>query len=391
MDPGGVHEREATVLNTYLSRDAARRLRHGAPWLKREDIVSMDGTPVPGEAVQLRDEEGHLLGLADVDLESSYTVRRLGTPEETVEGLIPRHLRHALERRAQLVDDPRFSRIVNDDGDGLPGLIVDRYDQHFVVQTFTRSMDARIQEVTRAIVEVAGATSVLLRNDTPRRKQLGLPVQRPHVLYGSPPRWCRVLELGARFTVDLTYGLNTGYHYDQRELRRFVARMAQGARVLDASCNVGGLFVHAGLHGARGILAFDGNADAADLARENAEANGLLGRVRVETGKSGQVLRSLTDVFDLVLLDTPAVASDETFIEQVRLALRRTRHGGRLLLVGYHPPLTVGAFDELVATACEQEQRLAFRLIRLGLPPDHPTLVGSPAADYLDAVALEVT
>lgn len=379
------------MLHTTLSRDAARRLRHGAPWLKREDILDIDGTPVLGEPVQLRDEDGQVLGLADVDLESTYPVRRLGLPDESVEGLLPRHLRHALGRRAHLVDDPRFCRLINDDGDGLPGLIVDRYDQHFVIQTFTRAMDARQQEIARAIVEVAGAASVLLRNDSPRRKALGLPVQRPHVLYGTPPRWCRLLELGARFTVDLTYGLNTGYHYDQRELRRFVARLAHGARVLDPNCNVGGLFVHAGLHGARQIFAFDSNADAADLARENAEANGLLGRVRVEVGKSAQVLRGINDVFDLVLLDMPEVGSDEAFIEQVRLGLRRTRHGGRLLLAGYHPPLTLGAFDELVATACEQEQRLAFRLSRLGMPPDHPTLVGSPGSDYLDAVALEVT
>lgn len=379
------------MLHTTLSRDAARRLRHGAPWLKREDIVSMDGTPIQGEPVQLRDEDGRVLGLADVDLESSYAVRRLGLPNEPVEGLLPRHLRRALKRRTHLVDDPRFCRLVNDDGDGLPGLIVDRYDQHFVVQTFTRAMDARQQELARALVEVADAGSVLLRNDTPRRRQLGLPVQRPHVLSGTPPRWCRLLELGARFTVDLTYGLNTGYHYDQRELRRFVARLAQGARVLDVCCNVGGLFVHAGLHGARQVLAFDADPDAADLARENAEANGLLGRVRVETGKSTEALRAVDEVFDLVVLDTPDVGSAEAFVEQVRLGLRRTRHRGRMLLSGYHPPLEMGTFDELVATACEREQRLAFCLQRLGLPPDHPTLVGSPDSDYLAAVALEVT
>ncbi|WP_426751110.1 class I SAM-dependent rRNA methyltransferase [Myxococcus sp. Y35] len=379
------------MLSTYLSRDAARRLRHGAPWLRREDIVSMEGTPLPGEPVQLRDEDGSVLGLGDVDLEASYAVRRLGQPDEAVEGLIPRHLRHAFERRGRLVDDPRFCRIVNDDGDGLPGLIVDRYDAHFVVQTLTRAMDARQEELTRALVEVAGAGSVLLRNDTARRKALGLPTQRPHVLYGTPPRWCRLLELGARFTVDLTYGQGTGYAYDQREVRRFVARMAQGARVLDASCNVGGLFVHAGVHGARHILAFDANPDAADLARENAEANGLLGRVTVETGKPAQVLRAVRDTFDLVLLDTLSAQTDEEFAELLRLALRRTRHGGWLMVTGYHPPLPPGSFDELVATACEGEARIATRLARPGLPPDHPTLAGSPGAEYLDAVALEVS
>ncbi|MBN1209506.1 MAG: class I SAM-dependent rRNA methyltransferase [Myxococcaceae bacterium] len=378
------------MLNTYLSREAARKLRHGAFWLRREDILSMDGTPVVGQPVQLRDEDGQVLGLGDVDLEASFAVRRLGLPEEAAEGLIPRHIRHAMERRARLVDDPRFCRLVNDDGDGLPGLIVDRYDMHFVIQTLTRPMDARLEELTRAIVEVAGAGSVLLRNDSPRRRALGLAPQPPKVLYGNPPRWCRLLELGARFTVDLTYGRNTGYHYDQRELRRFLARMSREARVLDPCCNVGGLFVHAGLSGARQILAFDGDPDAADLARENAEANGLFGRVKVEPGATLAVLKAVSDTFDLVLLDTREADSHERFIEQVRLALRRTRHGGRLLLTGYHPPLALGAFEELVAEACEREQRVAFRLARLGLPPDHPSPVNTPSADYLDAVALEV-
>jgi 23S rRNA (cytosine1962-C5)-methyltransferase len=290
-----------------------------------------------------------------------------------------------------MVDDPRFCRVINDDGDALPGLIVDRYDTHLVVQTLTRAMDTRVQEISRALVEVGGAESVLLRNDTPRRRQLGLPVQRPHALYGNPPRWTRVLELGARFTVDLTYGPGVGYPYDQRELRRFITRLSQGARVLDPSCHVGGLFVHAGRSGARSILAFDSDADTADLARENGEANGLLGRLQVERGDALTVLRGLRDTFDLVLLDTPEAASSESFIEQVRLGLRVTRHGGYLLIVGYHPPLPTGGFDELVAEACDQEGRMGFRFARLGLPPDHPTLVGFPGTDYLSGLAIEVS
>lgn len=382
-------EGRQALVSTYLSREAARKLKHGAPWVRREDIVSIEGTPEVGEAVQLRDEEGQLLGLADVDLESSYAVRRLGLPEETAEGLIPRHVRHAFERRARMVDDPRFCRVINDDGDALPGLIVDRYGPHLVVQTLTRAMDARLQEISRALVEVGGAESVLLRNDTARRKQLGLPVQRPHALYGNPPRWSRVLELGARFTVDLTYGPGVGYPYDQRELRRFVSRLSQGARVLDPSCHVGGLFVHAGRHGARSILAFENDADTADLARENGEANGLQGRLQVERGDVSSALREVQDTFDLVLLDTPEATSSEGFVEQVRLGLHATRHGGHLLIIGYHPPLPQGRFDDLVAEACERERRMSFRFARLGLPADHPTLVGFPGTDYLSAIALE--
>jgi 23S rRNA (cytosine1962-C5)-methyltransferase len=379
------------LVSTYLSREAARKLKHGAPWVRREDIVSIEGTPALGEAVQLRDEQGELLGLADVDLEASYAVRRLGFPDEAAEGLIPRHVRHAFERRALMVDDPRFCRVVNDDGDSLPGLIVDRYDKHLVVQTLTRAMDARLQEISRALVEVGGAESVLLRNDTARRRQLGLPTQRPHVLHGTPPRWTRLLELGARFTVDLQYGTGVGYPYDQREMRRFLARLSQGARVLAPSCHVGGLFVHAGRHGARSILAFDRDADTAELARENGEANGLLGRLQVERGEALDVLHGVQDTFDLVLLDTPEASSSEGFLEQVRLGLRATRHGGVLLIIGYHPPLPMGGVDGLVAEACEQEERRGFRIARFGLPPDHPTLVGFSGTDYLSGIAIEAS
>ena len=377
------------MLNTTLSREAARRLRNGASSLQREDIISMTGTPHAGEPVQLVDEDGVMLGLGDVDLHAARAVRRLGLPDETAEGLIPRHVRRALEQRAQLVEDPRFCRLIHDDGDGLPGLVVDRYDQHFVVQTLTRAMDSRVAEIARALVEVAGASSVLLRNDGAQRGHLGLDVQRPLVLAGAPPRWCRLLELGARFTVDLNFGASTGYRYEHRELRKFLHRLSHGARVLDPSCNVGGLFVHAGLHGAREILAFERDPDAAELARENAEANGLLGRVRVETGSSLAALAGVDAAFDLVLLDTQEAEGAADFSEQVKLALRATRHGGRLMIAARYGSLGERRPGDLIAEACSQEGRTAFCVAWLSLPPDFPTVIGA-GDDAFQAAVLEV-
>ncbi len=382
------------MLSTYLNPEASQRLRQGKPWVYREEIIRMDGTPVLGEPVQLRDEAGEVLGLGDVDLESKLAIRRIGAPEESAEGLIQRHLRQAISRRAHFVQDPRFCRLVNDEGDGLPGLVVDRYDTHFVVQTFTRPMDARTDEIARSLVEVMGARSVLLRNDSPARVALGLKPQRPHVLFGTPPRWTRILELSGRFTVDLVLGQGTGYPYDLRQVRRLIRRMSVEARVLDLRCGVGGLLVHAGLGGARSILAFESDPDALDLARENAEANGLVGRARIEELTAQEALRSVQDHFDLVLLDAPPPArgedAEQAFSELTRGAVRATRHGGRMILVGYHPPLPAGSLDGLVAQACEQERRLALRLARPSLPADFPTAIGSPVGEYLSAVALEL-
>jgi 23S rRNA (cytosine1962-C5)-methyltransferase len=293
------------------------------------------------------------------------------------------------------VDDPRYCRLVNDDGDGLPGLVVDRFDQHLALQTSTRAMDARVEEIARALVEVMGAGSIILRNDGPRREELGLPLKRSHVLHGAPPRWTRLLELGARFTVDLHQGMGTGFFYDQREIRRLMGKIARNARVLDPCCFIGGLLVHAGLHGAKQILAFDVDPDAVDLARENAEANGLFARCAIEEADAFEALKDLKEgSFDLVLLDSPdlpRVGAVEAFLELLRLCIRATRRGGRLVVAGYSPPLGPQHLDELVAVACEEEDRVGFVLARPSLPPDFPVVVGSPSAVHLAALALEVT
>ncbi|MDQ3263689.1 MAG: class I SAM-dependent methyltransferase [Myxococcota bacterium] len=384
------------MLNTYVRDDAARRFRQGLPWVYREEILRTDGTPAPGETVMVRDEAGRSLGLGDLDLDARLAIRRIGRADETVEGLLQRHLRLALERRSLLVQDPRYCRLVHEDGDALPGLVVDRYDTHFVVQTSTRAMDGRVEDIARSLVNVLGARSVLLRNDNPRRKEAGLPPSRPHVLFGTPPRWTRVLEMGARFTVDLFSGEGTGYFYDQRQVRRAIVRMSHGKRVLNPCCYVGGHFVHAGLHGARSILAFDVDPDAADLARENAEANGLISRATVETADAFTALEALHEPFDLVLLHSPDLAEgpdldQDPFVRLIRLCVRNTRHGGRMILSANLQSSPAHSFDARVAYACESEGRLATRLFRPSLPVDFPTVLGSPGAEYMGAVAIELS
>jgi 23S rRNA (cytosine1962-C5)-methyltransferase len=380
------------LADTYVSEAAAQRLRQGLPWAFREEIVSIDGGPPDGQPVQLKTRSGEALGLADVDLQSPLAVRRIGLPHERPEGLIPRHLRRALERRAHWIDDPRFARVVNDDGDGLPGLVIDRYDQHYVVQTFTRAMDARTDEIARALVELTRPTSILLRRDSPRRERLQLPIERPHVLAGTPPRWSRLLELGARMTFDLQLGLGTGYFYDLREVRRLLRRLAGQARVLDLCCYVGGLFVHAGRAGARSVVACEKNPDFAELARENAEVNGLIGRTRIVTGDAVDLLAQSRETFDLVLLDPAFFGTDDPrFTELLQRTVHATGHGGRLLAVAPRATLSGTRFEHALSQACQAEGRFAVKLAQIGLPPDFPTVLAAAGAEPLHAVALELS
>lgn len=376
------------MLQTILTTDAANRLRHGHSFVYREDILALEGQAEPGEPAYLLAEDGTALGLGDVDLEAQVAVRRIGLPEERVEGIIPRQLRRALERRADLVSDPRYCRVVNQDGDGLPGLVIDRYDGHFALQTLTRPMDARADELARALGEVTDARSVILRNDTWRRAEGGLPVARRHVLAGMPPRWTRIQELGARLTVDLHSGVETGYRYELRDVRRWVAMLSNNARVLELTCQVGGKLVQAGRGGARQIIAFDPDPDAVELTRENIEINGLLGKAHVELGSPLEGLSQAHAHFDLVLLDLSHSSTTEESVTLLRGAIRSTRRGGKLLVSAGRNGNDTPTLEALLEQATTEESRAAFKLLRLSSPPDFPQVLG--AKETFCALCLEL-
>lgn len=380
--------------HTNLSHEGVRHLMRGAPQLRREDVLEIEGSPEPGELVELRGPDGEVLGFGDIEEDGPVAIRRIGQLHDSAEGLVPRQLRRALARRAQVVDDPRYCRVVNDEGDGLPGLVIDRFDTHFSLQTMTRAMDARIEEITRTLVEIAGARSVMLRNDSAVRLQGGLSVDRSRVLYGAPARWIRIQELGARLTVDLHQGAGTSYTYAMHEVRRTVGRLARDARVLDPSCFLGGTIIQAGMHGARQIFAYAEDPDTVDLARENVDANGVLNRAIVEEASPIDALRAVRDTFDLVLLHAPssAVGQDRwsrQFGDLVRLSLRSTRHGGRLVIAAPDVALGSKPLESHVVEQCELEGRAAYRLLRPAAPADFPAVAGAPEA--LASVVLEIT
>jgi 23S rRNA (cytosine1962-C5)-methyltransferase len=377
------------VHSTTLTEEAAERLRRGVTWARREDIVRTDGELEPGETTILRDPAGGALGLGDVDLEAQPPIRRIALPDEDPQGVVARHLRTAMERRLALVDDPRYCRLVHDDADGLPGLIIDRYERHYVVQALTRAMEARAPAVARNLMEVSGAESILLRRDGPARARAGLPLARPHVLLGTPPRWTRVLELGARITTDLFEGPSVGYPYMLRETRRMLQRLCGGARVLDVNGGIGHLFIHAGRSGAKQILAFTADEGEAELARENVEANGLLSRVAVHAGTSPQVLAGVDDHFDVVLVDARELDAG-ALSRMLRAAMRLTRHRGRLVVAASHPALPPGTFEPTIAEAAERQGRICVRLVQRSAPEDFPVLISPSMGESLTAFALEV-
>ena len=286
------------------------------------------------------------------------------------------------------------------EADRLPGLIVDRYDDVFVLQANTAGMDRLMPEIVAALVDVLPVRAVVARNDSPVRGYEGLP-ERVELLFGSDAA-ASVIEGGVRFPVDLLAGQKTGWFFDQRPNRDRVVSLAAGARVLDVFCHTGAFGLRCVAAGAAHALLVDASAPALEKAEQAAAANGFSARVATRRGDAFDVMGELADEgkkFDIVVCDPPAFAKSKkdqanglrAYGRMARLAAPLVAPGGFLFVAScsHHAPpdLFAGAVAEGVQRA-RRDGRIVFAG---GAGPDHPVHPLLPESAYLKAQLLHLT
>ncbi len=302
-------------------RDAAVRRRH--PWIFSGGIASVDGNPPPGALVAVLSAGGDFLAWGHYSPDSQIRVR-LVSWEEAEDADAPEawriRLSRALALRAHLDRDPQTTayRLVNAESDGLPGLIVDRYDDALVVQLLTAGADARRELFADLLGDLCRPRTLYERSDVDILEHEGL-VERAGGLRGeAPPPRVEVLEHGARYGVDVVAGHKTGFYLDQRENRRrfgqTVAYLGLGAeaQMLNVFAYTGGFTVAGLRHGLGRAVNVDSSADALQLGQENLRLNDLdPARVEDVVGDAFEMLRQLRRrgrSFDAIVLDPPKFA-----------------------------------------------------------------------------------
>src|SRR5262249_53908074 len=201
-------------------------------------------------------------------------VRLLAPPDAAIdEQFLFLKIQRAVSLREQFFDRP-FYRLLHAEGDLIPGLVVDRFDGTAVVQITTAGMERMSAEILAALDRPIAPANVILRNDAPSRALEGLD-SYVRVVKGDAPTRIVVEENGARYLADPQSGQKSGWYYDQRLNRRFIAGLAKGKRVLDAYCYSGGFSLLAAAQGARHVVGLDSSQAAVDLASEAARANGV--------------------------------------------------------------------------------------------------------------------
>jgi 23S rRNA (cytosine1962-C5)-methyltransferase len=377
------------IPTAVISPRGEDRIRSGHPWIYRSDIV--DAAADPGAIVDVLGPRSRFLGRAFYSDRSQITLRMLTRGEEDVDAAFWRgRLQAAIEFRNALKIDASAYRLVHAEGDLLPSLVVDRYDDVLVVQALSQGMDRHLPEMLPALVEMTGAMGVLARND-PRVRLLEGLEQRVDVLHGEVPETITVREGSIEYDVDPRHGQKTGLFLDQRENREAAALYGRG-RLLDCFSYNGGFGLRLARHCDR-VESLDISADAVERITANARRNAIDNLSAREANVFDELrhLEKAGERFDTIVLDPPAFAKNKASAAKALAgykeinfrSLRLLNPGGYLVTCSCSYNVDEATFAEMLYDA-SIDSHVAVTVVEKRMQGrDHPVLLGVPETYYL--------
>ncbi len=365
----------------------------GHPWIFRSDVL--DQPPEPG-LVTVTDQRGRTLGQALYSPRSEIRLRLLERSGRPVDAAWWREqLGNALARRNGI--DASAYRVVHGEGDGLPSLVVDRYDRSVVVQLLSAGIESQRSLILDAIISVLAPEGILLRNDVAVRRKEGLDEQ-VELVHGTVPDTVEVREGGVGYLAAPWTGQKTGAFLDQRPARVLAGALTpDGGRALDCFSYHGSFALHLARRAAS-VVALDSSADALERGAGNAALNGMT-NIEWREADAFEELRAMErarERFDIIALDPPAFAKSRSAVpkalrgyREINLrAMRLLAPGGVLVTASCSFHVSRATFFEmLVMAAGDSGRRLAVREM-LGQGVDHPELLTVPETGYLKGAVM---
>jgi 23S rRNA (cytosine1962-C5)-methyltransferase len=383
-----------------------RRAEHGHPWVYSNEIA-MDAAAkalAPGTLVTLRrapvsGEAERPLGVAIFNPHTLLAARLLDRDSGRAIGrrFFARQLERALRVRSRLYDTPYY-RLVHAEADGLPGLIIDRFGDVLAVQANAAGMDRLEGAIIEALEALLSPAAIVMRNDSPVRTLEGLPLET-RIATGTLAGPVEIEENGTRFAVDVLAGQKTGWFYDQRENRAFIAGLAAGARLIDLYSYGGGFAVAAARAGAEAVTGIDRSEPALALAARSAALNGVGERCEFRRGEvfaETAALAAAGERFDITVADPPPFARSKKDVPAALRGYRKlarqtaqiTAPGGFLFVASCSHNVATADFAEAVRRGIADAGRTSRILRSAGAGPDHPVHPALPETAYLKSLTL---
>jgi 23S rRNA (cytosine1962-C5)-methyltransferase len=383
----------------HIRKGHERRLLLGHPWVFSNEIASDVRQYEPGSLVDVYTHGGTFVGRGYINPRSLITVRILAQRREVIDSAFFRgRLEAALRRRERLLPGVQSYRLVYSEGDTLPGLIIDRYRDHVVLQTLTLGMELRTEAICEALEGLLQPQAIVARNDVGIRGLEGLPPEKK-VLRGNLQAPVEVWERDIRFRVDPWEGQKTGFYLDQRDNRCTLRPLMAGGRVLDAFCYTGAWALHAARAGAGEVVGVDESAKAIQCANDQARDNDLRHICQFTAADVFDVLKEAEtqqERFDCIILDPPAFVKSRAKVREGlqgyweinRRAMRLVKRGGYLITCSCSYHVDPDTFRATLCRAARAARRTAVLLEMRSQARDHPVLLPVCESAYLKCAVL---
>lgn len=375
----------------------------GHPWVYAQAVERVEGGAVRGDEVRVVDPRGNFLGRGFYSPGSAIPVRLLVRDETTAidTGFFRTRIERAVAARKAFGlgtnDETTGFRLVHAEGDGLPGLIVDRMGDVLAIQLLTFGMKQREAMVLEALLSVTKPRAIVDRTppSTAKTEQFE---PASGVVRGEDVRELSFRERGLEWKIPIELGQKTGFYFDQRTLRARVDEIACGKRVLDAYSFTGAFGLSAARAGAIEVVCVDESALAIEVGAENARANGLSDKIRFVRGDARKTLQEAHGTFDVVVVDPPRLAPKRGAREQAlvmysklaELGCRAVRPGGTLVVCSCSAAVDLAALTRTLATGAVRANVSAVVVDRAFQGPDHPVPAAFPEGLYLKALVARI-
>lgn len=385
----------------HLKRKIAQRIANGHPWIFANEVEKIEGSPEPGEVVEVCFHDGKFAGKGYFNKQSQIIVRLL-THDKKVgvneEFFLAKIMQCWAYRKT--IGYTENCRLVFGEADGLPQLIIDKFNDYFVIQTLALGIDVWKPALVKALQTVFKPKGIFERNDIPVRELEGLTQQKGFL---SAPFDTNIIinENGLKFYVDIENGQKTGYFLDQQDNRRAIQHIVKGADVLGVFTYTGSFEIHAAYYGAKSVLGLDISENAIAQANKNAELNGLQSIVKFEAANAFDVLKNWSQKekkYDVVMLDPPAFTKSRANIEkaitgykEVNLrGMKLIKAGGFLVTSSCTNLIQPEMFLQIIDSAAKDARRRLRQVVFQTQSSDHPIIWNMENTNYLKFLIVQV-
>ena len=389
------------MIRAKLRRKIAPRVQLGHPWVFANEIDTIDEGAQDGDIVTLFSHDDRFVGQGYYNSRSQIQIRLLTRDPKAVidEQYFLDQIRSCWHYRQKL-GYTENCRLVFGEADGLPQLIIDKFNDYFVIQTLALGMDRWKPALVKALETVFNPKGIYERNDVPVRELEGLPQQKGFLSAPFETR-IQIRENGLLFHVDVEQGQKTGYFLDQQDNRRAIQHIVKDADVLGTFTYTGTFEVHAAHYGAKSVLGLDISANAVEMANANAALNGLADRCRFEVANAFDVLKSWGKEgknYDVVMLDPPAFTKSRETIQkaitgykEINLrGMKLVRPGGFLVTSSCTNLVNSELFLQIIDMAARDARRRIRQVLFQTQSPDHPIVWGQENTQYLKFLIVQV-